>query len=117
VWLRWNDADVNRINDGSLHGRGAQPLFIDLPNTSYSHLQYDAVMDGDAMIGFSMFGGCTANIGGNVSLSVIDEAHAIDGKAVSIISGGPSGENPRQNLDPHVQAVIRATISTKSPVL
>ena len=117
VWLRWNDDDVERIIEASLHGHGERPMFIDLPNSNYNHFQYDAVLDNETLIGISTFAGYTVNIGGHVSLAMVDEANAIDGKEVTLLWGEPDGEPPRPHIDDHVQTSIRATISTRSPIL
>ena len=117
VWLRWNDEDVLRVMAGSIYGKGERAKFIDLPNTNYNHFQYDAVLDGDEVIGLSTYGGYTVNMGHNVSLAMVDEAQAIDGKEVVLRWGEPDGEPERGNIEPHVQSSIRATISTTSPAL
>jgi vanillate/3-O-methylgallate O-demethylase len=117
VWLNWNDDDVLRIMAGSIYGEGERAKFIDLPNTNYNHFQYDAVLDGDAVIGISTYGGYTVNLGRNVSLAMVDETKAVDGAEVALLWGEPAEELPRGNIEPHVQTRIRATISTTSPAL
>jgi hypothetical protein len=48
---------------------------------------------------------------------MVDQEHAVDGKEVTVLWGEPDGEPARENIDNHVQTTIRATISTRSPIL
>ena len=117
VWLRWNDEDVERIIAASMHRRADRPMFIDMPITNYNHFHYDTVLDGDSPAGLSTQAGYTANIGGHVSLAMLDEEHAVDGKALTLVWGEPSEAPARMHVDDHVQTTIRVTVSTRSPAL
>jgi vanillate/3-O-methylgallate O-demethylase len=115
VWLRWDDKDVESIIAASLHGKADRPMFIDMPITHYNHFHYDAVFDGDNRVGISTHCGYTANIGGHVSLAMLDQASAVDGKSLTLIWGEPEESRGRPNVDPHVQTPIRVTVSTRPP--
>ena len=90
-------------------------MFIDMPITHYNHFHYDAVFDGDNRVGISTHCGYTANIGGHVSLAMLDQASAVDGKSLTLIWGEPEESRGRPNVDPHVQTPIRVTVSTRPP--
>jgi vanillate/3-O-methylgallate O-demethylase len=116
VWLRWNQEDVTRIIADGMFGTGERPKFIDLPNASWAHFEFDAVLGGDQLIGLSTYAGYTVNIGGVVSVAMVDETHATDGTEVTLLWGQTDGGRSKLFVEPHVQTTIRATISTTSPV-
>ncbi|MEV5477849.1 aminomethyl transferase family protein [Streptomyces sp. NPDC052207] len=111
VWLRWNNEDVTRVIAGSLFDGDQRTKYLDIPYGVYATFQYDAVLDGDHVIGFSNRTGYTANVGGWSSLAVIDQAHAQDGTEVTILWGESGGTRP--GIERHVQTTIRATVSTR----
>lgn len=112
VWLRWNADDVTRIIGASMAGTGERPKFIDLPNISWAHFEFDAVLRGDQLIGLSTYAGYTVNLGCVVSLAMVDEADAQDGSEVTLLWGQADGGRSKLFVEPHVQTEIRATIRT-----
>jgi len=116
VWLRWNQDDVTRIIGASMSGTGGNPKFIDLPNVSWAHFEFDAVLSGDQLVGLSTYAGYTVNLRSVVSLAMVDEDHARDGAEVTLLWGQSDGGRSKLFVEPHVQTSIRATISTTPPV-
>jgi vanillate/3-O-methylgallate O-demethylase len=112
VWLRWNDEDTSRVIRGSLFGTGDHAMPIELPNANYVHFQFDKVLRDERFVGLSTFCGYTVNLGATCSLAVIDEADAVDGTEVTLVWGPKDGGASKTFLPHHMQANIRATIST-----
>ena len=116
VWLRWNAEDVNRVIGASMSGPGDRPKFIDLPNVNWAHFEFDAVLRGGEVVGLSTYAGYTVNLGGVVSLAMVDEEQAQDGAEVVLLWGQSDGGRSKLFVEPHVQTEIRATVST-SPLI
>ncbi|WP_439030458.1 hypothetical protein [Gordonia terrae] len=115
VWLRWNTDDVSRISRDSMFGTGERPKIMCLPNCTPVTAYYDAVRIDDRIVGASMWGGLSTNIGEVVSLASLYEDDARDGDEVEITWGEPDGGAGRQYMQPHVQTTLRATVSTQPP--
>ncbi|WP_319455898.1 MULTISPECIES: hypothetical protein [unclassified Mycobacterium] len=117
VWLRWNDDDVQRVIASSLFdepGTGAK--YLDTPKTVYSSLPFDQVLIGDRLVGLSTYAGYTVNVGGWLSLAMLDEADIRDGAEVTVVWGESGGGSRKPTVERHVQTHIRATISS-SPLV
>jgi len=116
VWLRWNEDDILRVMRDSLFAaEDERPRLIDLP-MSYRNYHYDSVLDshGD-LVGLSMYLVYTVNIGGFVSIAMIDEASAVDGTELTVVWGQSDGGASNPFTLPHVQTTLRATVSTQPP--
>jgi vanillate/3-O-methylgallate O-demethylase len=116
VWLRWNDEDATRIYASSLFGKDHRAKYMNLPDPRYSTWHYDKVLSGDRLVGLSAKTGYTVNLGGWVSMGMIDEADARDGAEVTVVWGEEDGGSAKDTVERHVQAEVRATIST-SPLV
>ena len=57
----------------------------------------------------------TVNIGGFVSIAMIDEASAVDGTELTVVWGQSDGGASNPFTLPHVQTTLRATVSTQPP--
>jgi vanillate/3-O-methylgallate O-demethylase len=112
VWLRWNDDDVTRIFATSMFGTDDRAKSLETPMSVYCTLPFDTVLSGDRLVGLSTFSGYTVNLGGWVSLAMIDEADARDGAAVTVVWGEEGGGTSKPAVERHVQTYVRATIST-----
>ncbi|WP_307821899.1 aminomethyl transferase family protein [Streptomyces coffeae] len=113
VWLRWHDEDVKRVLASSLFdepGTGAK--YLDIPKSVYSTLPFDKVLVGDRLVGLSTSTGYTVNVGGWLSLAMLDEADARDGAEVTVVWGESDGGSGKPTVERHVQTEIRATVST-----
>jgi vanillate/3-O-methylgallate O-demethylase len=113
VWLRWNDDDVARVIASSLFGGERRAKYMDMPSANYATGPYDEVLAGDRLIGFSANVGYTVNVGGWSSLAMVDEADAVDGAEVTLVWGEQNGGSAKPSVERHVQATVRATISTR----
>lgn len=112
VWLRWNDEDVTQVIAGSLFGGQQRTKYLAAPYSAYAISQYDQVLDGDRLVGISNWLGYTVNVGGWASLGMIDEVDAVDGKEVTVVWGETGSGTAKPTVESHVQARVRATIST-----
>jgi hypothetical protein len=56
--------------------------------------------------------GYSVNVGGWSSLAVIDEDRILDGAEVTVVWGEEGGGSAKPTVERHVQAEVRATIST-----
>ena len=113
VWLRWNDDDVARVIASSLFGGEQRAKYMDMPSANYATGPYDEVLAGDRLVGFSANVGYTVNVGGWSSLAMVDEADAVDGAEVTLVWGEQNGGSAKPSVERHVQATVRATISTR----
>ncbi|MCI2419266.1 aminomethyl transferase family protein [Saccharopolyspora sp. K220] len=113
VWLRWNDEDVKRIFADSLFTGQRQPKFLQVPYAVYSTYQYDTILKGDRIVGFSNRTGYTVNAGCWFSLCVVEEAEAVDGNELTVMWGEPDGGSAKPNVERHVQTEVRATVHTQ----
>lgn len=113
VWLRWNDDDVRRVIASSLFDKpGTGAKYLDTPKSVYCSLPFDQVLAGDRLIGLSTYAGYTVNVGGWMSLAMINEPDAQDGAEVTVVWGESGGGSRKPTVERHVQTPIRATLST-----
>ncbi|WP_319458238.1 MULTISPECIES: hypothetical protein [unclassified Mycobacterium] len=112
VWLRWNDEDAARILAESLFNDGDRAKYPDLPVSNYSTLSFDRVHLDGRLIGLSTTSGYSANLRGWSSLAMVDESAVSDGVEVNIAWGEEHGGSAKPTVERHVQAKLRATMST-----
>jgi glycine cleavage system aminomethyltransferase T len=112
VWLRWDPEDCGRVLAQSLFGGKERTKYLAQPFNEYGVSQNDTVTVGGRPAGVSTSCSYTVNIGTFASIGLIDEAHAQDGTEVILTWGEPNGGYRRPNVERHVQAEIRATVST-----
>lgn len=86
---------------------------MELPTAHYGSYQYDTVI-GPAgnQVGVSTYMSFIHPDGALVSLAVVDEDFAEEGKQVSIIWGEPEGSPKRPAVEEHLQMEVKATVST-----
>jgi vanillate/3-O-methylgallate O-demethylase len=116
VWLRWNDDDTAGVLVRSLWGGDQRTKYPDQPVSNYSTLSFDKVLAGDQVVGISANSGYSVNVGGWSSLAVLDEDRITDGAEVTLVWGEEGGGSAKPTVERHVQAEIRATVST-SPLV
>jgi len=114
VWLRWNVEDCARVLSDSLFKKPGQgrTKYLNQPFSDYAVSQNDLVLAGGAQVGRSTYSSYTVNIGSFASIGVIDREHARDGKELTVVWGEPDGGTSKPGVERHVQAEIRATVST-----
>lgn len=117
VWLRWNSDDVSRVmHDALFAPEGQRPRLIEVP-MAYRNYHYDAVVTASGeTVGLSMYVVYTVNIGGFVSLAMIDEQDAVDGRELEVVWGQADGGASNPSTVPHTQTSVRVTVSTRPPV-
>lgn len=118
VWLEWEEADFLEVLRSGLFDGDKRTRIPSLPTLFALSNHYDIVQVDDQLVGFSMYGGYTVNLGKVVTLGVVDEQFAVDGQKVEIIWGDPV-DTLRTGLEPFAstQKVVRATVCSKSPAL
>jgi vanillate/3-O-methylgallate O-demethylase len=84
--------------------------YIDLPLSNYASSSYDKVLDGDRIVGHSMFTGYSYNERSMLSLGTVDpEIEA--GTELTLVWGEEGGGSGKTTVEPHKQAKIRAVVS------
>ncbi len=109
VWLDWSRDDTLKVIGGML-GDGPRYKYLEVPNSYYAILPFDKIMKNGRMIGLATYTVYTQNVRGWFSLSMVDEAEAIDGAEVEIVWGEEGGGSNRPVVERHVQTTVRATI-------
>jgi vanillate/3-O-methylgallate O-demethylase len=84
--------------------------YIDLPLSNYASSSYDRIMDGDKMVGFSMFTGYSYNERSMLSLGTVDPDVEI-GTELTLVWGEEDGGSRKTTVEPHKQANIRVVVS------
>src|ERR1700722_15668978 len=112
VWLRWNDEDFGQVLVPCLWGGAPRATSPAQPVSNYSTLSFDKVLVGDQIVGISANSGYSVNVGGWSSLAVIDEDRIQEGAEVTGVWGEEGGGSAKPPVERHVQAKVRATIST-----
>ncbi|MGE0214764.1 hypothetical protein [Mycolicibacterium sp.] len=114
VWLRWHPDDCAVVLADSLFKRPGQgrTKYLTQPFTDYAVSQNDTVWAGDRPAGRSTYSAYTVNIGTFASIGIIDEEFARDGVELTLVWGEPDGGTAKPGVERHVQAEIRATVST-----
>lgn len=105
VWLDWNKEDTLKVIGGMI-GKGEKYKHLEMPNSYYSILPFDKVIQNDKIIGLGTYSQYTANVRNWFSLAMIDEANAINGNEVNLIWG------EEDNSEHYIQIPVRATIRT-----
>jgi vanillate/3-O-methylgallate O-demethylase len=137
VWLRWNRDDVARVYAGALYGTvsgstvsgstvsgstvsgstGAggsrRYKYLATPLGRYARVHLDSVFDGDRLAGVSTLCAYTVNVGDWMSVAFVDEENGQDGKELRLVWGEENGGTSKVNVESHVQADIRVTVSTQ----
>lgn len=111
VWLDWNKEDTLRII-GSLIGDGERYKYLEVPNSYYAILPFDAVLKDGNLVGLATYTVYTANRRCWFSLAMVDEAEAIEGAQLEVLWGEENGGSDRPLVERHVQTRVRATVRT-----
>ena len=110
VTLAWNPQDTLKVL-GSLF-QSEEPVYkhLDLPVSNYASANYDSILQGGKLVGFSMFTGYTYNERSVLSLSTIDPGIPV-GAEVTLVWGEPDGGTRKASVErPHRQLEVRATV-------
>jgi len=110
VTYAWNAEDVVKVWQSMLEPGEENYKYIDLPLSNYASSSYDRVMDGDKLVGFSMFSGYSYNERSMLSLGTVD-ADIENGTELTLVWGEEGGGSKKTTVEPHKQAEIRAVVS------
>lgn len=109
VTFEWNAEDVVEII-ASAFRLGEDPYkWIDLPQPNYASSSADMVMQGDKMVGMSMFNGYSYNERCMLSLGVVDQSVEV-GDVLTLKWGEPD-DTKKTSTERHKQAEIRVRVS------
>jgi vanillate/3-O-methylgallate O-demethylase len=110
VTLAWDAEDVTKIFASLFDTVAESYQFFDLPIANYGSSNFDSVLDGDNVVGCSMFTGYSANEKRALSLATVDPAVEI-GTEVHVVWGEPNGGTRKTTVEPHQQLTVRAVVS------
>jgi vanillate/3-O-methylgallate O-demethylase len=111
VTLAWEAEDMATIFASLFDTEGDGYQFFDLPIANYGSSNFDSVLDADGkLVGFSMFGGYSANEKRALSLATVGPEIEI-GTEVHVVWGEPDGGTRKLTVEPHKQINVRAIVS------
>ena len=108
VTFEWNKEDVLKIIASGLE-QGTPYKWIDFPQPNYASSSADMVMQGDKMMGMSMFNGYSWNERCFLSLGVVDPSVQV-GDVLTMKWGEPE-QTGKTSAEAHQQTEIRVRVS------
>ncbi|MCB1462505.1 MAG: aminomethyl transferase family protein, partial [Nitratireductor sp.] len=108
VTFEWNKEDVLKVIASGFED-GTPYKWIDFPQPNYASSSADMVMNGDKMVGISMFNGYSFNERCVLSLGVVD-ASVNEGDVLTLKWGEPENTG-KTSTEKHKQADIRVRVS------
>ena len=108
VTFEWNKEDVLKIIASGLE-QGTPFKWIDFPQPNYASSSADMVMQGDKMMGMSMFNGYSWNERCFLSLGVVDQSVEV-GDVLTMKWGEPE-QTGNTSTESHKQTEIRVRVS------
>ena len=108
VTFEWNKEDVLKIITSGLE-QGTPFKWIDFPQPNYASSSADMVMQGDKMMGMSMFNGYSWNERCFLSLGVVDASVEV-GDVLTMKWGEPE-QTGKTSAESHKQTEIRVRVS------
>jgi vanillate/3-O-methylgallate O-demethylase len=110
VTFEWNGEDLGAILS-SLCDRERLPCkFFDLPIANYASSSYDRVMQGDRLVGFSMFTGYSHNDRCGLSLGIVEPEIEI-GTELTLVWGEENGGTAKPTVERHRQCEVRVKVA------
>lgn len=109
VTLEWNADDVMEVIASAFVPGATPKKWIDFPQPNYASSSADMIMNGDRMVGMSMFNGYSYNERCLLSLGVVDADVQI-GDELELIWGEPD-TTQKTSTEKHEQAAIRVRVS------
>ncbi|MEM6636544.1 MAG: aminomethyltransferase family protein [Pseudomonadota bacterium] len=109
VTFEWNAEDVVKVIASAFRPGEDHFKWIDFPQPNYASSSADMVMDGDRMVGMSMFNGFSYNERCMLSLGIVDQSVAI-GDVLTLKWGEPD-DTAKTSTEKHKQADIRVRVS------
>lgn len=112
VRLVW-DADSVLDIAGSLL-RDQEPYkYMEVPMAGYATYCFDEVREGDTRVGMSSYPVYSATAVAWISLAIIDEEFAADGKELTLTWGEPDGGSAKPAVEPHRQKTVKVTVDSQ----
>jgi len=108
VTFEWNKEDVLEVIASSFE-EGIPYKWIDFPQPNYASSSADMVMDGDRMVGMSMFNGYSFNERCVLSLGVVEQSVQV-GDILTLKWGEPE-PTEKTSTERHRQAEIRVRVA------
>ncbi|MDF0603011.1 aminomethyltransferase family protein [Psychromarinibacter sp. C21-152] len=108
VTFEWNKDDVLKVIASGFED-GTPYKWIDFPQPNYASSSADMVMQGDKMVGMSMFNGFSFNERCMLSLGVVDDSVEV-GDVLTLKWGEPD-DTGKTSTETHKQAEIRVRVS------
>jgi vanillate/3-O-methylgallate O-demethylase len=109
VTFEWNAEDVVKVIASAFVPGAEHYKWIDFPQPNYASSSADMVMQGDKMVGMSMFNGYSYNERCMLSLGVVDQSVEI-GDVLTLRWGEPD-DTAKTSTEKHKQAEIRVRVS------
>lgn len=110
VTFEWNAEDVMKVISSCFAPGEKNYKWIDFPQPNYASSTADKVMQGDKMVGMSMFNGYSFNERCLLSLGVVDQSVEV-GDVLEMVWGEPDGGSAKTSVEPHEQTTIRVRVS------
>jgi vanillate/3-O-methylgallate O-demethylase len=108
VTFEWNREDVLKVIASGFED-GTPYKWIDFPQPNYASTSADMVMNGDKMVGMSMFNGYSFNERCMLSLGVVED-DVNEGDVLTLV-WGESDDTQKTSTEKHKQAEIRVRVS------
>ncbi len=108
VTFEWNRDDVLKVIASGFE-RGTPYKWIDFPQPNYASSSADMVMQGDTMVGMSMFNGYSYNERCMLSLGVVDADVQVN-DILTLVWGEPETTG-KTSTEPHKQTEIRVRVA------
>jgi vanillate/3-O-methylgallate O-demethylase len=113
VTFAWNGQDVAKVLASMFEANPGTDIlkYIDLPLSNYASSSFDAVKQGDKVVGASMFSGYSYNERSMLSLGVVEEEVSAPGTELTLVWGEENGGTNKTTVERHRQAEIRVVVS------
>lgn len=108
VTFEWNREDVLKVIASGFE-QGTPYKWIDFPQPNYASSSADMIMQGDKMVGMSMFNGYSYNERSMLSLGVVSADVEVN-DILTLVWGEPETTG-KTSTEPHKQAEIRVRVA------
>jgi vanillate/3-O-methylgallate O-demethylase len=110
VTFAWNAEDVLKIFASLLEPGRENYKYFDFPNCNYASSNYDSILMGGKVVGYSMFGGYSYNERTVLSLGVVDPNIEV-GNVLTLLWGEEHGGTQKTTVEPHEPLEIRVKVA------
>lgn len=110
VTFEWNAEDVVRVISSAFRPGEENYKWMDLPWLANAATSYDKVLQGDRLVGFSMFSGYSYNERSMLSLGIVNDEVQV-GDVLTMVWGDADGGAGLASTEAHKQTEIRVRVS------